>query len=493
MQSNLASLLWQAADQWPEATFLEGEQRHTFQEARSACTAIAITLRHQGVQPGDRVVILASNRSEIVLSLFAVAAIGAVAVILHEQTTPRSLHHILGELEPALVLLGQECSDRAAMLAPAPVLDIDSLPSSAEPSERIEPSAGEDRLAFIIYTSGSTGLPRGVMLSHNNVLFVVPAIQARLGYRCDDRIGLFLPLSFDYGLYQAFLAALTGACLVIRDNQTAGPLVAKTLARDGISVLPGLPNLFASLLRLAQRKPLSLPKLRLISSTGAHFPGSQIDALQAFMPSVAIYPMYGLTECKRVSILTPEERKRYPGSVGRPLDGTQTWVAGDDGQPLPPGQQGELVVAGPHVSAGYWQSPTETEKRFRPVADTPGKALFTGDLFQQDEQGYLYYVGRKDEQIKRHGYRLSRLDIERAALEQDGVSSASAVLADDLLILFASVDDGTWSTARLQERLAQVLEPYKLPDRIVFLEELPQTRNGKIDSNRLKELQHASA
>ncbi len=493
MQSNIASLLWQAADQWPEATFLEGGQRHTYAQARSACTAMAITLKHQGVQPGDRVIILAANRSEIVLSLFALAAIGAVAVILHEQTTSRSLHHILGELKPALVLLGRECSDRAAMLAPVPIQDIDSLPSAAAPSECIEPMACEDSLAFIIYTSGSTGLPRGVMLSHDNVLFVVPAIQARLGYQPDDRIGLFLPLSFDYGLYQAFLAALTGACLVIGDNQTAGPLVAKTLARDEITVLPGVPNLYAALLRLAGRKPLSLPKLRLISSTGAHFPGSQIDALQTLMPATAIYPMYGLTECKRVSILTPEERAQFPTSVGRPLDGTRTWLADDDGQPVAPGQQGELVVEGAHVSAGYWQSPAETEKRFRPIAGTPAKALFTGDLFQQDEQGYLYYVGRKDEQIKRHGYRMSRLDIERAALEQDGVSSASAVLADDRLVLFASVNDASLTTAHLQQQLAQVLEPYKLPDLIVFLEELPLTRNGKIDSNRLKELHHVPA
>lgn len=494
MQSNIASMLWRAAVQWPDATFLEGRQSYTYSEARAACNAIANALKLQGVQTGDRVVVLANNRTETILSLFATAAIGAIAVILHEQTTARSLRHIIGELEPTLVLAGEECSDRAESLSPIPVMDLESFHATARPIEQLEPIASPNRPALIIYTSGSTGLPRGVMLSHDNILFVVPAIQARLRYQPTDRIGLFLPLSFDYGLYQAFLVAVSGACLVIRSEQAAGPMLAATLGRDRITVLPGVPNLFASLLRLASRKNVQLPELRLLSNTGAHLPGSQVEALRALMPEVEIYPMYGLTECKRVSIHTPQEHAQYPDSVGRPLDGTRTWVADDAGQPLPPHQVGELVVEGPHVSVGYWKSPEETEKRFRTISvHPPRRVLFTGDLFYQDEQGYLYYVGRKDEQIKRHGYRMSRLDVERAALEHDGVISAAAVLDDDQLTLYACVGDETLTEERLFKHLGQALEPYKMPDCVVFLKELPQTRNGKTDSNKLKEFRHATA
>lgn len=493
MLSNIATLLWQAADQWPDAGFMEGRRHYSFRQARSACAALANTMRDYGVKPGDRVVILAANRPEVILSLFASAAIGAVGVILHEQTTSRSLKHIVGELEPSLVLLGAECADRTEDLAPSPIIDIESVPAAPGAADEIELADGRDRLAFIVYTSGSTGLPRGVMLTHENVLFVVPAIQARLGYKASDRIGVFLPLSFDYGLYQAFLAAQTGACLVIRSNQNAGPLLATTLANDRITVLPGLPNLFTSLIRLASRKAISLPSVRLISSTGAHLPIPQIETLRALLPEASICPMYGLTECKRVSILTPDEYELHPNSVGRPLDGTRAWVANDDGEPLPPGNIGELVVQGPHVSAGYWRSSAETTKRFRSISGSQETALFTGDLFRCDENGYLYYVGRKDEQIKRHGFRISPLDIERVALEQPGVSGASVVVHGERLILFATISLPTLTPNALLERLGLDLEPYKIPDQVIFLDEMPQTRNGKIDTKKLKDHGHATA
>lgn len=487
MDNNIVSLLWQGAEWWPDKPFLEGSRQYRFDEAKRAVMAMARSLKESGVKPGDRVIILAANRPETILALFALATLGATAVILHEQTAAPNLKHITGEVEPSLVLLGRECERQTDSFSHVTVQDLDALPLTEQSESPIRVEPGADRLAFIVYTSGSTGKPRGVMLSHDNVLFVVPAIQARLGYNCRDRIGLFIPLSFDYGLYQAFLAALSGACLVVQDSRCAGPALAATLQKKAISVLPGLPNMFESLIHLARRRPLSLEGLRLISSTGAHLARSHIQALKAIVPNAAIFPMYGLTECKRVSILTPEEYEERPQSVGRPLDGTRAWVVDESGKALPPGEEGELVVEGPHVAQGYWRSPEETARRYRVLPGTMHRVLFTGDTFRCDGKGYLYYVGRKDEQIKRHGFRINRLEIERAAIEESSVTSASLLGSGKQIILFAVSTDQKMTEQALLKRLATRLEPYKLPDQIKILEAMPLTRNGKIDSQALRE------
>lgn len=489
MQMNITSLLWQAEQKWPERPFLQGSNPISFQEAKRSVGALMQHFARQGIEAGDRVIILAPNHVDILLTMFALNGLGAVAIIVHEQTVSRNLNHIVEQVQPKLALLGQQCLNRADCFPNIKVVELESIESVPACDGALELADGADRTALIIYTSGSTGMPRGVMLSHQNLLFVTSAIQQRLEYTKHDRIGLFLPLSFDYGLYQVFLAALSGACVVVRDSRHAGPVLAGTLQLEQITVLPLLPNLLEPLLVHVQRRGSieTLSSLRLVTNTGAHWPACRIRQLQELLPETRIYPMYGLTECKRVSILTPDEIDERPCSVGLPLDGTQAWVVDECSNPVKPGETGELVVEGPHVAQGYWRSPMETALRFRLLPGTTRRVLYTGDLFTQDESGYLYFQGRKDDQIKRHGFRINRLEIERAALEIRGISSASLVNVADHLVLFVAATPGTITEHFLLEELKGRLEPYKIPDRVQLLDSLPLTRNGKIDSHSLRE------
>ena len=352
--------------------------------------------------------------------------------------------------------------------------------SSADP--------GAEDPAFLVFTSGSTGTPRGVILTHGNVAFVTPAIQARLQYHTHDRIAVLLPLAFDYALYQLFLACLSGACVVLGRPEQVGPGLPQWLEQQRIRVLPGVPTLFAALLRLLEHRPRALPELRLLSNTGDRLPPAQIDRLHERLPQARLFPMYGLTECKRVSILLPEERAAHPDSVGRALDGTRVLAVDAEGRPLPPGESGEIAVQGPHLSPGYWNAPEETAARFRLIDGV--RTLFTGDRGRVDEEGFLSFETRADFLIKHRGTRLNPAEVEEAAVALPGVAAAGCAKdeARDLLHLFLIASDSAPEPAAVLAGLAEVLERAKLPDRVHVLPELPRTANQKLDRKALRAL-----
>ena len=489
MNENIASLIWQTSATHGEKTFLSGpESQYTYRDAKGVIQHYANAFRTLNVNKNDRVIILSKNRPEVALSIFAAHALGAIPIILHESSTHLTLKQIAQEVSPSAVILDEHCADKGDCFSAPCVLLADFHTMGAGHTEPLTPiDIEKGHIALIIYTSGSTGRPRGVCLTHQNVLFVIERIQRRLGYQTDDTVGMFLPLSFDYGLYQLFLCAKVGARLFIRDSAFAGPMLLKCLNEDQITVLPGVPNMLASLLKIALRRETSLPHMRQVSNTGAHLPESYQAELKKVMPNVEVYPMYGLTECKRVSILTPQESHLCkPNSVGRPLDDTEAWVVDESGQRLAPGEVGELVIRGSHVGVGYWQAPRETMERFRKDPETGEMHLYTGDRFTIDEQGYLYYVGRMDDQFKRHGFRINKLEIEQAALSIPCVLSAAVLVSNEKLKLFVTVSDSEVKDQALLKALAEILEPYKVPDDIYVLEELPRSRNGKVDKNALE-------
>ena len=494
----LASLLLQGTEQWTDRVYLDGERSYTYTEAVSAVCQLAKSLESSGVKRWDRVLILTQNRPEILLALFAANVVGAIVTVLHETSTETTLKKICSELEPKAVFLDDTTMPRCACFEGHLLLNISTIndfdlhlftDAQQELYDLASRSGAIDTdPALIIYTSGSTGTPRGVVLTQDNVLFAVEKIQARLCYTPSDSIGLFLPLSFDYGLYQGFLAAQVGARLVVSKSDFAGPLLVNKLRQKGISVFPGVPNLFESLLIMLERRQETLSEIRVITNTGAHLTQQHILRLQKTLPNALIYPMYGLTECKRVSIITPEEAEKHPGSVGRALDNTDAFVVDSFGCPLPPGEVGELVVCGRHVALGYWKAPLETEARYRTHLLGIGRVLYTGDDFRISEEGYLYFIGRRDEQLKRRGFRIHPLEIETAAVNLDEVKNASVVQVEDHLALFVVIDKPDVIEEIILSKLSAVLEPYKIPDSVKFLEKLPNTSNGKVDRQALVEI-----
>ncbi len=502
--SSLPNLLEDAAAERPDAVFLDDRRRTlTYAQTQAEVRSLASFLRRNGLNPGDRVAIQMRNRVEVAIAVFATAAVGGVFVVLNDKLRPKGVEKIFRQAEPRVLIGDAEVTEPAsgngidirvqtgADAATAregwigweqAVADPDTLPE--------RPPASGNATVCLVFTSGSTADPRGVELSHANIRFVVAAIQARLNYRPEDVVGCFLPLAFDYGLYQIFLAAQAGARLFIGDPDQVGPRLPRILAEAGVSVLPGVPAVYAALLMLGKRRPIALPALRAVTNTGERLPRAYIDGLKAMFSGLEVYVMYGLTECKRVSILLPEECECRPDSVGRPLDGTEVYAADELGRRLPPGIAGELVVRGPHVAKGYWRAPEETARRYRVTGVNGGRQvdLFTGDRGRVDDEGFLYFAARADDLLKHRGNRISPVEIENEACGIGGVSEAAALkrVADDTLHLFISTDDADLSQNAILSALSKVLEPAKIPDFVHPRPSLPKSINGKTDRKSLQ-------
>jgi acyl-CoA synthetase (AMP-forming)/AMP-acid ligase II len=494
----MASYVREGARRWPEREYLKhGDESLTYAETWRRIASITTWLDATGVGRGDRVVMVTENRIETVLLFFAVAQIGAIAVILHPQMKPEGLRRILEQTEPKLGLLELSTAALREEFGETPLVWADGgvrtpfaeLIAAPEPKPVPFPGIDQDP-AFLVFTSGSTGTPRGVILTHENVRFVSAAIQARLQYQAEDRVAIFLPLSFDYGLYQLFYAAMVGASVFIGRPEMAVPELPRILAAQEISVLPGVPTLFGGLIKMQRYRPVALPKLRVITNTGDHLPQSYIQSLREFFPQAQVFPMYGLTECKRVSILLPEELEAKPESVGRALDGTEVFAMDAHGQRLPPGETGELCVRGRHLALGYWRAPEETAKRYKFIGEGDSRILLSGDFGRVDAEGFLHFHGRSDFLIKHKGHRLSPAEVEEEACRILDVVAAGCVKdeARDQLCLFVSVSREGLDEQALIMALSAKLEPAKVPNRVIFLPELPKTGNQKVDRKALRAL-----
>lgn len=494
---HLCGLLDEAEHLHGDRPFLVDDQgAFTYAQLASATRKLGGWLSRHGFHRGDRAVILTRNRAEVALAAFAAARLGGLFAVLHGAIREPGLRRILEQVEPAVAFLDASTAHLAPAFDGVPIVWVGSEgePASGVRLERIlveepaecPPFPGVDvEPVCLLYTSGSTGAPRGVTLSHDNLRFVVAAIQARLQYRREDVVGVFLPLSFDYGLYQVFLAAQVGASVFVGSAELAGPALLATLERGRVTVLPGVPTLFAALLKLLARGGAGAPRLRVLTNTGAHLPTSHVEQLRRGLPGVSVFLMYGLTECKRVSILLPEELEAHPGSVGRALPGTEALILDEEGRVLPPGEVGELVIQGRHVALGYWRAPEETAMRYRTHPRGLGRVLHSGDLFRMDADGFLQFVGRKDFLLKHKGFRLHPLEVEEVACSLPGVAEAGVVkeTSVDRLHLFVTASPGAapMRDAGLLDALANRLESYKVPDQVHWVLELPKTANGKLD------------
>jgi acyl-CoA synthetase (AMP-forming)/AMP-acid ligase II len=334
----------------------------------------------------------------------------------------------------------------------------------------------------LIYTSGTTSLPKAVVSTHQQVVFAAQAIQSQLSYRDDDVVYSPLPLSFDYGLYQLFLGAVSGAHVWLGQPAEVGPALARNLVRANATVLAAVPAVAEALARLLGRGGPA-PALRLLTNTGAAMPSEALVGLRAAIPGLRVQLMFGLTECKRATIMPPDEDLVRPGSSGRALPGTEVFVVDDVGRRRPPGEVGEIIVRGPNVMAGYWRRPELTDQRF-PKADGLFPQLRTGDYGWLDEDGYLYFSGRRDDIYKERGFRVSATEVEAAARRVPGCASA-AVLPPSDGEPAALVATGTLTAEQVLAGMREQIEEFKIPRQCVIIDELPLSRNGKVDRKGL--------
>lgn len=471
------------------AVFTENEEI-TYLGLCEKSSQLANWLKRKGVKKGDRVLVYLSNCIFSLLMTMAVSKIGAIFVIVHNETKELTLKSIIDDSQPTILIsdekLCEKCSEQMKqsfyMVGEVWKGIIDSS------AEFVVENVIPNDIISIIYTSGSTGRAKGVVSTHNNVIFSANAIQKRLKMVETDVVGCYLPLSFDYGLYQFFLAAQVGATLALSENNTNGTTLLKKIIQWDVTCLPVIPSLANNLLMLLSRKrgKNELNKLRIITNTGAHLPESYIQQLTELIPQCDVFVMFGLTECKRVSILTPDEYKVKPNSVGRPLDETECFVVDEKGMVVENDTVGELVVRGNNVMNGYWRSIDLTYEKFKPWGEGFERALFTGDMFSMDKDGYLYYHGRRDNLFKQNGFRISTSEVEMVALSIDKVEEVVLIPKQDgqgsVMFLKGDIvfDD-------FMMELRTKLEDYKMPSRVVIVDSFAYTINGKIDSKKMKE------
>jgi len=490
MEGFVHSLLDAATEKDPgRVALLADQQTVTYRELQDQTRCFARYLHNLGVERGDRVAILLPNSVPVVAAIMAASRLGALYVVLNWDTKAYQLAYILADATPRVLLTSharlaevQEISSQIHLLTVEDDWDraMQSVPYEEDPVHITQD------LASLIYTSGSTGRPKAVMSTHRNIRFATAAIQACLKMQTSDVVGLFLPLAFDYGLYQVFLTFQVGATLALGRELDAGPRLLQRLYEWQITGFPLVASLAESLFRLCRRPGARLPALRYITNTGMHLPLTYIQELQGIWPHARIYVMFGQTECKRIAILDPADFARKSHSVGRPLPDTECLIVDSKEQILAPGNIGELVVRGPHVMAGYWNAPEITEQRYRRLGPALQTALFTGDFCSLDEDGFLYFHGRQDDIYKQKGYRVSALEIETSTLDIEGVNQAALIpyVDDKGAVLFIQ---GVIEPDEVLRQLHLRLESQKVPDRVVQVAQIPLTANGKIDKGQLKE------
>lgn len=503
--------LVEAARRAPGRTALVDEERElTYGELADHAFRLACGLRELGIRRGDRVAIQMENSWRAVVSIYGALLAGGVFVLLNPQTKTDKLGHVLADSDASVLITDADLPPNAAIverdlaslravvsagrprhLATEVVVAWDELAERSDATVLANETIPLD-LASLVYTSGSTGEPKGVMMTHQSMVFVTQSVTSYLRLDGDDRILNVLPLSFDYGLYQLLIAVDLGATVVFERSFAFPAKTVKRAAELEVTVFPGVPTIFARLLSQASASMFTLPSVRRVTNTGAAMPPEFLPGLRKIFPHALFFLMYGLTECKRVSYLEPELVETKPRSVGKAIPGSEALVLAPDGRPAAPGQVGILHVRGPHVMAGYWRKPELTAHMLREGPIPGERMLCTHDQFTVDEEGFLYFVGRTDDIIKTAGQKVSPAEVEQALYAVPGVREAAVVGVPDPVLgeaVYAYVaSDGSEVTESAVKRACRErLEGFMVPARVIVRDALPKTGSGKIEKQSLRE------
>ena len=511
----VAEFLEASAARAPEKVALVvGKASFTYAALDAWANRIGHALRARGVGRGDRVLIFGDNTAEIAAAIWGVLKADAVFFVVNAQVKAEKLAYMIDDAAVAAVIADaalatawtdavQRAATKPAVLVHGPqtpralelalaagLTGVDDLAVAvaAQPATAPARRTLDVDLAAIIYTSGSTGEPKGAMLTHRNVAFASWSVTTLLENTADDVILGVVPMAFNYGLYQWLMAVRLGATLVLERSFAFPVAILQRVAATGVTGFAGVPTMFALLGELKDVPVPPLTGVRYVTSTAAALLPKHFEAIARWFPNAQVYSMYGLTECKRVSWLPPADLARKPGSVGLPIPGTEFWVVDAEGRRHDRGAEGELVVRGSHIMAGYWRKPEVTARFLRP-GPLPGEVLFyTGDYTRLDDDGYLYFIARMDEVIKTRGEKVAPREVEAALERIEGVRECAVVGVPDAIlgsaikafVVLADEYQGRYSEKDVMLRLGQMLEAYMVPKQVEFRASLPKTAMGKI-------------
>lgn len=489
-----------------------GNQRVTYGDLDMRSNAIAHHLTDAGIARGDRVVVFADNTVEAVIAFWAVLKANAVVCIVNPLTKSDKLDYLLNDCRPTALITdkhlhsifrepARNCPSLRRMIVSGPIehSDLQELPHAVRWDAAVAAAGStppwrrciDIDLAAIIYTSGSTGEPKGVMLTHRNMIAACASISSYLALAEDEVILNVLPLAFDYGLYQMIMAFGAGARLVLERSFAFPAQILGLIKQERVTGFPGVPTIFAALGELRSLRDQDFSSIRYVTNTAAALPLKHILLLQELFSGARIYSMYGLTECKRCTYLPPEDLERKPSSVGIAIPNTEMWIVDEHDRRVGPGIVGQLVIRGATVMKGYWGKPEATARKLKPGPLPGEQVLYTGDYCRMDAEGYLYFVGRGDEIIKSRGEKIAPKEVENVLMNIAGVREAAVIGVPDELLgqavkAFVVMEQGSMiGEKQLQKECQRRLENFMVPKSIVIVPSLPMTDTGKLKKTAL--------
>ena len=516
-------MLRTSAARLPEKeALIHGDRRLSYGDVWRRISNLAQGLRRAGLERGDRMGIYLDASIEQSLSIFAISRAEGVFVPVNGVLFPDQVSHIVRDCRMrglitsasklaalAPILDSMESLEFLVVVGPGiptglkrPVQDFETLENDAAAGGDREASIEKD-LAAILYTSGSTGKPKGVMLSHAQVMAGSSIVSTYLGITESERILAVLPFSFDAGLNQIMTAFQHGATIVLKPFVFAREIVT-ALDKERITGLAGVPTLWSLLAQPSSSlQKGTYPHLRYITNTGGAMPQDVLAVLRRALPTTKVFLMYGLTEAFRSTYLPPEELDRRPTSMGKAIPDTEILLVDENGRRCGPGETGELVHRGPTVSMGYWGQPELTAKVLRPNPFLPPelgdveKVCYSGDLVRMDEDGFLYFIGRRDNMIKSSGFRISPTEVEEILFQSGTVQGAAVIGVPDamlgqVVVAFVVPSEGaTLDADALRAYCGEKMPQYMVPKVIEILDRLPKTSSGKVDYPALRQRQGA--
>jgi amino acid adenylation domain-containing protein len=488
-----------------------GGARYTWQQLFDRAVAMRNTLRASGVERGSVVAIMADHSPAQVVGMFAALLADAAFTLVNTHLRQEQVAHQISDADVALVIAQEKYAAPLEELlrnrgTPLVVVDETGLAAAGAAPARADPAAAITRdiptdVACIIYTSGSTGRAKGVVVPHRTLTDGARIVSGYLRITPEDRILSILPYSFDYGLNQLLSVVHTGASIVLLSFAFPQDLI-DTLVRERITGFAAVPSLWPQLLhpRYAEApgKP-DFPDLRYLTTGGGPHSEAILRRIVSFFPRTEVIIIYGLTESFRSAYLPFAELFKRIGSIGKAVPEVELLVLNESGEPCQPGETGELYHRGAFITYGYLNNPELTAQKFVDLQTggagcLPERAVRSGDLVHLDEDGYIYFHGRADLQIKSRGYRVSPGEVEETALAFPGVRIAGAFGVPDpdageaVVLAYDSFDHRPVDEDGLRRHLKDRLPYYAVPAVLRFFAQMPLTGNGKIAYAAVREI-----
>ena len=495
------------------AVIFKGEE-YSHNDLKECAEHLAYHLVNEGLKKGDRVAIFMNNSWQCIVSIYGITLAGGVFLVINPQTKANKLNYILNDCgakliisesilinELSIALKGLENINQVIISGESQLANqngfrfknFDETISNGNYSVQL-PQIIPNDLAALIYTSGSTGFPKGVMMTHQSMVFTSWSLIEYLRLTEDERIMLVLPLAFDYGLYQLIMSITIGGTLLIEQSFNFPPTIFRQIEALKPTVFPGVPSIYAVMIAMNKKTGITFDSIKKVTNTAAALPEEFVADLKKIFPNALIFKMYGLTECKRVCYLEPELNDLKPNSVGKAIPGTEVFLLSPEGNRIGPGETGILHVRGPHVMAGYWNNVELSNEMLKPGLIPGERILCAHDLFKMDDEGFLYFLGRNDDIIKTRGEKVSPVEVENAIYKIKGIREVAVlgmpeiILGESIFAFVTTYDQAVINEIEIQRVCMANLEPFMVPQEIIFLTEMPKSSNGKIDKAELKKI-----